>query len=349
MVSLSFGSFLGMPIAFAGLVALVSGVLWFFIERKKTGFGKGASVLTIVLMPIVTIPLYIIYMQSLGIFLQAVFDGLALLFAGSGFFAVGLIGIYIEKKPKKLGFSFMILSLLFLIGVPLVNEYRVLATRWFTWIATPYKEYTIPLFLVSIAFFILGCVSIFYERILARRNNLVNTKTIEQDKTKPHLTYDKEEEVIGVRKFCVPSCNVGFICLILGSLSIIGAAVVYAPNGPSPLVWGLMSTSIEECTLPLIILSIALFFLGSTFMLYEKSKKPGFLVGISGSLAIMFAAFVYGYRTLAIGRFDTGEPYFYSIYPFREYTFPIFIVGILLVVFGYTLVFRMRLVGRVKF
>jgi len=346
MVSLSFGFFLGMPIAFAGLVALVSGVLWFFIERKKMGFGKGASVLTIVLMPIVTIPLYIIYMQSLGIFLQAVFDGLALLFIGSGFFSVGLICVYIERKPKKLGFSFMILSLLFLIGVPLVNEYRVLATRWFTWIATPYEGYTIPLILVTVAFFLLGCVSILYMKFLAIRKSLVDTTIIKQKRTEEDCTYEKREELIGARKFFVSSCDAGFICLVFGSLCLIGAAVMYAPSGPTPISWTIPGTPSRELTLSLIIFGAALFALGFNFILYQKSERFSFLVGLLGSLILMFAAFAQGYRILAVADFSFfGEPVLYPVNPFREFTLPIVLAGILFVVFSCALMLRKRWFG----
>jgi hypothetical protein len=340
ILSVSFMGFLLMPIALAGLVAFVMGVLWFFIERKKIGFGVVASVLTIVLMPIATIPLYTIYVLSLGVFLQASFDGLALLFLGSGFLAFGLIGVYIEKRPKKLGFFFMVLSLLFLIGVPLANEYNVLATRWFTWIATPYEGYTIPLILVSFAFFLLGCVLIFYKKSWEMKKWLIDIKTIKLDKIKQDFTREKQEIEIRAKKFGVTSHNVGFICLILSSLSLIGAAAVYAPNGPSPLVWGIMGAPSRECTLALIIMSGAFFAMGFTFLLYTKSKRPGFFLGASGSLTLMFAAFTHAYRNLDFGGFFNGEPVFYYNNPFREYTFPIIIVGVVLVIFGYALLLR---------
>jgi hypothetical protein len=348
MVSLSFGSFLGMPIAFAGLVALVSGVLWFLIERKKIGFGKGASVLTLVLMPIATIPLYIFYLLTLTVFLQAPFYGLALLFIGSGFFSVGLICVYIERKPKKLGFSFMILSLLFLIGVPLVNGYQIMASRgvYGSWIATPYEGYTIPLILVTVAFFLLGCVSILYMKFLAIRKSLVDTTIIKQKRTEEVCTYEKREKLIGARKFFVSSCDAGFICLVFGSLCLIGAAVMYAPSGPTPISWNILGTASRELTLSLIIFGVALFALGFNFILYQKSERFSFLVWLLGSLVLMFAAFAHGYRIMAIADFSFfGEPVLYPVNPFREFTLPIVLVGILFVVFSCALMFRKRWFG----
>ena len=115
-------------------------------------------------MPIATIPLYVIYAYSLAFILQAFFDGLALLFLGCGFFAIGLVGVYAKKSPKKLGIFFMILSLIFFLGIPIVNSYQVLAQRWGTWIATPYEGYTLPLILVSVAFFLLGCALFFHKK-----------------------------------------------------------------------------------------------------------------------------------------------------------------------------------------
>jgi hypothetical protein len=345
IASLSFPSFLGMPIALASLVAFVLGVVWFLNKRNETGFGVVASVLTLVLMPIATIPLYIFYMLIPSIFLQAPFDGLALLFIGSGFFSVGLICVYIERKPKKLGFSFMILSLLFLIGVPLVNGYQIMASRgvYGSWIATPYEGYTIPLILVTVAFFLLGCVSILYMKFLAIRKSLVDTTIIKQKRTEEDCTYEKREELIGARKFFVSSCDAGFICLVIGSLCLIGAAVMYAPSGPTPISWTIPGTFSKELTLSLIIFGAALFALGFNFILYQKSERFSFLVGLLGSLVLMFAAFAHGYRIMAVGDFSFfGEPVLYPVNPFREFTLPIVLVGILFVVFSCALMFRKR-------
>ena len=348
IASLSFASFLGMPIALASLVAFVLGVVWFLNKRKEIGFGVVASVLTLVLMPIATIPLYIFYWLTLIVFLQAPCDGLALLFIGSGFFSVGLICVYIERKPKKLGFSFMILSLLFLIGVPLVNGYQIMASRGIfgSWIATPYEGYAIPLILVTVAFFLLGCVSILYMKFLAIRKSLVDTTIIKQKRTEEYYTYEKREELIGARKFFVSSCDAGFICLVFGSLCLIGAAVMYAPSGPTPISWTIPGTPSRELTLSLIIFGAALFALGFNFILYQKSERFSFLVGLLGSLVLMFAAFAHGYRIMAIADFSFfGEPVLYPVNPFREFTLPIVLAGILFVVFSCALMLRKRWFG----
>ena len=191
--SILFGDIETMLFSFIGLVAFMMVILWFLIERKRIGFGVVASISTIVLIPIATIPLYFIYMNTLGIFLQAVFDDLALLFLGSGFLAIGFIGVYIQRKPKKLGFSFLILGFLFLIGVPLVNGYQVMVSRFgSTWIATPYEGYTIPLILVSVAFFLLGCVSFLHMKFLAISKSLRDTTVIKQERIEGDFTHEKK-------------------------------------------------------------------------------------------------------------------------------------------------------------
>jgi len=176
-----FGDLATMPFSIAGLVAFVIVILWFLKERKKIGFGAVASIFTVVVMPIATIPLNFIYGESLGIFLQTgTFRGLALLFLGSGVLAIGLIGVYIEKNPKKLGLFFMSLSLIFFLVILPFKGYEVLVRRWDTWIFTPYEEYTIPLILVGVAFLLLGSISFLYSKSWQMGIRLIDAKQIKQ-------------------------------------------------------------------------------------------------------------------------------------------------------------------------
>lgn len=340
LLSFSYVGFLLMPIASAGLMAFILGILWFIIERKKIGFSLRASIFTIVLMPFATIPLYILYFYSLGFILQAVFDGLALLFVGSGFFAIGLVGVYAQKSPKNLGIFFMILSLIFFLGIPLVNEYKVLATRWGTWIATPYEGYTIPLILVGVAFFLLGCGLFFYKKSLDEKNRLIESNQIKQEKTTQDLTHKTNMIELVSKKFGISEGNFGFICLIFSSLSLILAAVFYAPNGPSPLVWGIGQTPSRELTIAFIILSVALFFLGSLFVLYGKSKGLSFLLGIFGSLFLFGAGFAHGFRIDVRELVFGYVPVINSIRPFRNYTLMLFLSSFPFLIMSYILLLR---------
>jgi len=338
--SISFMGFLLMPIALASLAALIIGVLWFTIEHKNIGLSRTASILTVVLMPIATIPLYLIYVISLGFFLQALFDGLALLFLGSGFSAIGLVGVYARKSPKKLGIFFMILSSIFLLGIPLVNEYEVLATRWGTWIATPYEGYTIPLILVGAAFFLLGCGLIFLKKSWDAKGWMLDTKQFELNKTEQDTTHETNVPETVAKKCDIFSGNLGFMCLILGSLGLILAAAVYAPNGPTPLIWGIGQTPSRELTLALIILSAALFILGPILVLYEKSKGLGLYLGVLGSLFLVAAGFAHGFRM------DVAELVFghvqviHRINPFREFTLVLVMASFPFFVLSYMLMLR---------
>jgi predicted transporter len=325
-----------------GYAVFALGIVWFLIERGKMGFGKTASIITIVLLPIATIPLYIIHIFVIGISLGAYAEGLALLFVGSGFFAVGLIGVYINRKPKKIGLFFVILGLLFLLGAPLVNAYQVTAYRWGTWIATPYQDYTLPLVLVCAAFCLFGCASTLYTRLSRRSQNVGSVELVQQGSFKQVSVCGKQEQTVESVK--VKNFNkLGFLCMVLGSLSLICAAIAYAPMSPSPIAWSVPETTLREYTISLIILCAALFVLGFTLMFHEKPRRFGFDLAISGSFALMFAAFLHGFRIQAVGYFDFGE-YLYPINPFREYTLPTLLAGGIILVLGYALMLRKRMV-----
>ena len=340
LLSCSFPGFLLMPIALLGLVAFILGIVWFIIEHKNIGFSLSASIFTIALMPVATIPLYILYFYSLGFILQAIFDGLALLFVGSGFFAIGLIGVYAQKSPKKLGIFFMILSLIFFLGILPVNEYKVLATRWGTWIATPYEGYTIPLILVGIGFFLMGCGLIFYKKSLDEKKWLIESKLTIQEKTTKDLTSKINVIEIISRKFGILGDNFGFICLILSSLSLILAAVFYAPNGPTPLTWGIGQTPSRELTIACIILSIAFFFHGSLVILYGKSKGLGLFLGIFGSFILFGAGFAHGFRIDVRELVFGYVPVINYVRPFRNYSFILFLSSFPFLIMSYVLLLR---------
>jgi len=330
------------PIGFASIIPFMLGVVWSLKERKKIGFGAITSIFTIVLIPIAIIPLVFIYGESLGIFLQTgTITGLALHFLGSGFFAIGLIRVYIEKRPKQLGFFFTILSLLFLIGVIIVNIYQVLASRFgSTWVATPYQGYTISLILVSGAFFLLSCVSFLHMK-LGLSKSVEETTIISQERNHGDHTNEKRDGIIWAKKFCISYCDTGFILLIFSSLSLIFAAVLYAPAGP--FMGSIPRTSSRELTLPLIIFSIASLTLGFNFILFKRVVRFGFLLGILGSFFLIASSFVDGYdpivNLLDIGFVPMGSGY---INPLGEYASLLFLTSLPFLVIGYTIMLRNR-------
>ena len=72
----------------------------------------------------------------------------------------------------------------------------------------------------------------------------------------------------------------------------------------------------------------------------QQTKRGGFFLALSGSFALMVAAFAHGYRTMAVGAFNTGEPYLYPITPLREHTLPIVAVSVFFLVLGYGVMLR---------
>ena len=323
------GGFLGDPIGHSGLVAFILGVAWFLRERKKIGFGSSVSVFTLVLMPIATFPLYITLSQSLVIFLQASAQDLALMFIGSGFFAVSLAGIYAKKKPEQLGFSFMILSLLFLICVPIINEYQIIVSRHgFYWIATPYEGYTIPFILASIAFFALSWASILFVKSGQSWQNSNEANQIEQDNVKQNSISAEQKELNEIRKSTITSNGLGLSSLVLSSLCLIGAAVVYAPMGPSPTSYSVPGTPLEGYALAFVLASAGFFVFGLALMLYQKSKKLGFFSAALASLFLFSAAFADGYKARITEVVFDDVKVVRFVNPYREYALPIVLVSV---------------------
>ena len=323
------GGFLGDPIGHSGLVAFMLGVAWFLRERKKIGFGSSVSVFTLVLMPIATFPLYIILSQSLVIFLQASAQDLALMFIGSGSFAVSLVGVYSKRKPERLVFSLMIVSLLFLIGVPIVNEYQIIASRHgLYWIATPYEGYTIPFILTSSAFFALGCASIIHTKSGAFWQSSNEVNQIEQENVKQNSISTEQKEPYEERKFTITSKGLGLSCLVLSSLSLIGAAVVYAPMGPWPISYSVPGTPLEGYVLAFVLGSAGFFVFGLALMLYQKSNKWGFFSAALGSLFLFGAAFAHGYKARITEVVFDDVKVARFVNPFREYALPIVFVSV---------------------
>ena len=179
-------------------------------------------------------------------------------FAVSAFLAIGLIGIYGDRKYRKLGFCFLTLSLLFLVCVPIVNLWQIRAgygdvVRPFYY-STIYSVYTIPLILASFSFFVLGSMLILYKKSQTKKmQNICDTKVIEQE------------------KFNINSKSLGFSVMVFSQLSFIWAAIVYVQRGLRS--WEFSTHPLSA--LQFVAVGVVLFALGYAFML-KKSRIRAF-------------------------------------------------------------------------
>jgi len=193
-------------------------------------------------------------------------------FAVSAFLAIGLIGIFGDRKYRKLGFCFLTLSLLFLICVPIVNVWQIRAG--YGDVASPfyysaiYSVYTIPLILTSFSFFVLGTMLILYKKSQTKMiQNMGDTKVIEQEDFKLNSTCNTFGETNGVEKFKTNFKNLGFSFMVFSQLSFIWAAIVYAQRGLRS--WEFSTHPISS--LQFVVIGVVLFVLGYSFML-KKSR-----------------------------------------------------------------------------
>ena len=327
------GGLLDLPIGWLGLLALALGVGWFLRERRRLGFGGVASIFTVLIIPLAAFAAYILFMQSLVFVLGAMVEGLALLFVGSVFFAVGLIVVNIGKKPNRTSLDLLVLGLLFLFGVPIVNEYQIVVSRHgLYWVATPYQGYTIPFILVSCAFFVLSCASILYMRSRQRVQTILDSNP-----TVPGSPSVRREGST-VRNRLNPNPRVlGLLSYILSSFSLVGAAVVYAPMGPVPTSYTVPGTPLDEYPLAFVLAGIAFFALGFGLMFYSRANKLGFFSVGLGCFALIVAAFAHGYLIKVTQLVFADNYVIYPVNPYREYALSFVLVSIVLLAFGYAL------------
>ncbi len=260
------------------------------------------------------------------------------LFAASTFFAIGFIGIYGDRKYRKLGFSFMTLSLLFLIGVIIANVYQEVVSRFgSTWISTPYQGYTMPLIIVSIAFFVLGCTLILHKKFQTiTKQNLDNTKTLEEKNIKCDSNYNNQTETSLMKKPTINLKSLGFSFIVFSPLIIIWAAILYRPD---EVFIGSVPVSIYavEDALPIGLIGVALFALGFGLMFYKKSMRLGFFLVASGSIVLIIAGFAYRYETEYTELVFGYVPLINRLNPYREFTLPLIIASLVAFVLGYIL------------
>ena len=268
-----------------------------------------------------------------------------LLFAAASFFAIGLVGIYGDRQYRKLGFCFLTLSLLFVIGAPLVNVWE-LPVGYGTEISPitfqpVFREYTLPLILVSVAFFVLGSILILYKKSQTTKQHLDNTKIIEQENTKCDTTCNNQRETNAVTKSTVNFKNLGFSFMVSSPILVIWAAIIYRSEG----VWrGTVPVVLNfvDYALPVGLIGVALFALGFGLMLYKESTRLGFFLVASGSVVLVIAGFAYVYEIEFTESVFGYIPRIHHINPYRDFTLPLILVSLVPLILGYILMLKNR-------
>jgi hypothetical protein len=238
----------------------------------------------------------------------------ALYFALAGTAAFIAVILYANRRPKTLAFSFLAAAIPPLLALPIVNLYKIQVINFgFQEYVLPYAGYTIPLILVSAAFFLLGSLMLLHKK----NRNLPNNPTTGSNPKKA-----------------------GFFLAVLSPMSLIAAAIVYAPMGPIPVSSTVPGTPLREYTLGLIIASAALLALGTALSFYKKPNRFGFLWAASGSAILFAASFAHAYRTHITELVFGYVPVSRDINPIREYALPLFLVGTSLSALGYALMLQ---------
>ncbi|MGD9130209.1 MAG: hypothetical protein PVH73_01380 [Candidatus Bathyarchaeota archaeon] len=261
-----------------------------------------------------------------------------LLFAASSFFAIGLVGVYGDRKYRKLGFCYLTTSLLFLIGAPFVNFYKINVIdklREINSVTAVYREYTLPFILVSIAFFILGCTLILYRKFqTTTKQNLDDVKIAEQEKIKRDSTCNNQRETNGVKRSTINFKSLGFSFMVFSPLILIWAAIIYRSagvwRGTVPVVGNLV-----DCALPVGLIGVALFALGFGLMLYKKSARLRFFLVASGSVVLIIAGFAYIHEIEFTELVFGYVPLRHHINPYRDFTLPLILASLVPLILGY--------------
>lgn len=237
------------PIAWLGYV-FAGGFVYFCVLKRSFKFGSR-------MVPKICLGVFIgaFFIFVLMWYVSSIPVSLNSLLAVSLFLAIGLIGIYGDKKYRKLGFCFMALSLLFLVCVPLVNVWQIRAgyghESYPFYYDTIYDVYTIPLILSSLAFFGLGSILILYKQSQTKKNQKTdNSKVTKQE------------------KFNISFKNLGFLFMVFSQLSLIWAAIVYSQRGLRSWEFSTYPSS----TLQFVVVGVVLFALGLAFMLKKNEQ-----------------------------------------------------------------------------
>jgi hypothetical protein len=244
-----------------------------------------------------------------------IITGWAWYFAFAGIISFIAVFLFMKKAPRKLCFSFIATGLLSLIVIPIVNTYKTPVRHLgIEFSSAPYEGYTIPLILMSSAFFLLSSIVLLYRKL-------------------PSWT-----------KLRVA----GFFIVVLSPMSLIAGAIAYAPFGPTPPTFTVPGTELRDFTLPSVFVSLGLFSLGYALMRHRKPISHSFLGLTLGSSILFICGFAYAYKTyiteLVFGYVPVGR----YIYPIREYTLPLFLVGTALLTAGYLLMAKKEIFSTIR-
>jgi hypothetical protein len=259
-------------------------------------------------------------------------DFLTILLVGCGFFSIGLMGIYIDKKAESLTLLFLVLALLFFSFVPVAAMYK--EVEYFEFDVPISQRYPIQLSLAGLAFLLWGILSKLFARFYPSRAlpSILRADEI----TKPELDRTLN---LGDKSTFNRIKLIGFLLLIIAPIGFMGAAYIYQPPYISLDIFFGTRTSFAEFSSLMVSVSIGLFIFGGVSTINQKSKLLMSFVA-AGSLVLVAATLAYVYQapitSLTFGYFPTID--YSTIY--RVYAIPLFITSAVFYAFGIILMLK---------
>jgi hypothetical protein len=260
-------------------------------------------------------------------------DSLRTIFAGIGFFSIGLFGIYLEKKTKTLGLFLIILAAVLLLSIPLAITYPEDLRNLGTFDQAVKDRYPIPLTCISLNLLVLGASSLLYTKY-GKNKIAANVQSGELGSTKTEL---KVEDSLYKNKPNTGWRSLGFLLFVLGPLGFAIASMVFEPNLTIVNIG-----SLTEITLTIVLLSASLSIFGAALILYEKSKL-GLSIVTAGWMILLVAAFTYIYRTAVTMTGTQNMTYITYMNPFAGYALPLVLISVAVYVIGFSLMLKTRL------
>jgi hypothetical protein len=261
-------------------------------------------------------------------------DFLTLLMVGCGFFSIGLIGMYIDKKAGSLALLFVMLAILFFSFVPVAGMYKEVG--FFEFYVPISQRYPIQLSLAGLSFLLWGILSKLFARFYSSKT-LSGTLSIDEI-TKPEL--NKTLNLGGKSSFNRMKL-IGFLLLIIAPIGFMVAAHIYQPPSISMDIFFGTRTSFAELSLLMVSVSTGLFIFGGVSTISQKSKLLLSFVA-AGSLVLIAATFAYVYQapitSLTFGYIPTIN--YNTIY--RVYALPLLITSVVFYVVGIILMPKAR-------
>jgi hypothetical protein len=275
--------------------------------------------------------LFIPGLQFILIFLFNSPDFLTMLMVGCGFFAIGLVGIYFNRKAEGLALLFIMTAVLFFSFGSVTAFFKEQQNLEFY---VPISQrYPIQLSLAGFAFLVWGTLSALYARFYSS-NTPSNTFNFDEvTKTNSENTLNASCKSVFNR-----TIPIGFLLLITSPMGFIGAAYMYQPQ------YYLMDNflgSYANISLILVSVTVTLLIFGATLTKRQKTKSSISLLA-TGSLLLIAATLTYIYQapitSLTFGYIRSVS--YETIY--RVYALPLFFTSILFYAVGIVLMIKGR-------